>query len=83
MNKPIDEKKTAAVLAAVTAYLNAYPEAPAVTTDMPVRRPIAAVPPENLTAGPRPWALAGRQGQMVYRRLMQWKTFHAGSRQIR
>jgi hypothetical protein len=63
-----NEKKLAAALAAVTAYIQTEEEA------------LVLPPPEK----PRPrrfdqgnlWALSGRQGMMQMRNLMQMKTFN-------
>ncbi len=67
---PIDKKKAAAI-AAVTAYLQQEAEAAALCAAEP------GLPASGATAAvPRMWGASGRQEQMQLRQLMQLKTFH-------
>lgn len=60
------QKKIAAAIAAVMHYLRAEEE-------MAAMQQLAAV--EAAPAGPKLWALNGRQSQMQLRQLMQLRTF--------
>ncbi|GAB6904195.1 conserved hypothetical protein [Desulfosarcina cetonica] len=63
-----NEKKLAAALAAVSAYIQTEEEA--ILTPPPERPAPRRFDQGNL------WALAGRQGMMQMRNLMQMKTFN-------
>jgi hypothetical protein len=63
-----NEKKLAAALAAVTAYIQTEEEALVMP---PPKRP----EPRRFDQG-NLWSLAGRQGMMQMRNLMQMKTFN-------
>ncbi|MGD8369590.1 MAG: hypothetical protein PVG78_18270 [Desulfobacterales bacterium] len=65
-----DERKIAAIMAAVSLYIQSEEEA-ALTPARPAPEPPA--PPINL------WGTGGRQSMMQLRNLMQLKAFH-GSR---
>jgi hypothetical protein len=61
-------RKLAAAIAAVSAYLQIEAEQAAAAEPGPAAAPAAA--------GPMPWSLAGRQGQMQLRGLMQLRAFN-------
>ena len=63
-----NEKRLVAALAAVTAYIQTEEEAL-------VLPPVAKPQPRRFDQG-NLWALAGRQGLMQMRNLMQMKTFN-------
>lgn len=66
-------RKRAAAITAVACYLQLEAEAAAAAA-LP-----AAPTAEPAAAGPKPWALAGRQGQMQLRTLMQLRAFGRGT----
>lgn len=62
-----DEKKQAAILAAISLYIQAEEEA--ALQPAPPR-------PEPSAVQPNIWGIVGRQAMMQYRNLMQLRTFH-------
>ena len=69
-----EDKKKAAAIAAVMAYLQEEEAvcAQAAMAGMP-QAPAAAVGAADII---KPWAMSGRQAQMQMRTLMQMRTFH-------
>ena len=71
----IDDKKTAAAIAAVMQYLKTEEEALAMEAAMQAataQMPLFAQPPAPTI---KPWGISGRQAQMQMRNLMQLRTF--------
>ena len=66
------EKKKAAAVAAVMAYLKSYEEAAAAgaAAAQAAAQPSAAAMPVGM------WGLSGRQAMMQMRNMMQMKSFH-------
>jgi hypothetical protein len=62
-----DEKKMAAIMAAIGLYIQAEEEA--------ALQP-ASPRPEPAAVQPNIWGIVGRQSMMQYRNFMQLKTFH-------
>jgi hypothetical protein len=73
------DKKIAAALAAVTAYIHSEQEAlmMAAPVSQPGLAPAGPTPVEKIVIrDSNPWGASGRQAQMQMRSLMQMKSFH-------
>ena len=71
------DKKMAAALAAVAAYIKSEQEARMMMPAQPGQQTVpTAVPIEKSFGSGNSWSLSGRQAQMQNRGLMQMKLFH-------
>jgi len=67
------QKKRAAAIAAVTAYIKSQEE---IMASMAAAAVPVSKPPSKQMAMPSMWGISGRQDIMQYRSLMQMKAFH-------
>lgn len=72
------DKKTAAAISAVMAYIRTEEDAVILTGASAAEEAAAPAAPAVMPAPAKPWGYSGRQDNMHLRTMMQLKAFHGG-----